>query len=64
MASLDVDSVFTNILLDETIDICINKPVENPESLVNGIFKNDFRDLQTWLPKNHFLHLAKSFTLS
>ena len=30
---LDVDSLFTNILLEETIDICTNKPFENTEKL-------------------------------
>ena len=29
MGSLDVDSLFTNILLDEIIDICINQLPEN-----------------------------------
>ena len=29
MGSLDVDSFFTNILLDEIIDICINQLPEN-----------------------------------
>ena len=29
MGSLDIDSLFTNIPLDETIDICINQRFEN-----------------------------------
>ena len=36
MASLDVDSLFTNILLDETIGICIKELFRNLETLVNA----------------------------
>ena len=32
MNSLDVDSLFTNISLDETIDICINQLFENTDT--------------------------------
>ena len=35
MASFDVDALFTNIPLDETIDICVKKLFQNPETLVN-----------------------------
>ena len=45
MASLDVDVLFTNISLDETIDICVKKPLQTTETLVKGISKNAFRDL-------------------
>ena len=45
MASLDVDTLFTNIPLDETIDICVKKLFKTPDTLVKGISKNDFRDL-------------------
>ena len=45
MTSLDVDPLFTNMPLDETIDICVKKMFKNPETLVKGISKNDFRDL-------------------
>ena len=44
MASLDVDSLFTNIPLDETIDIVV-KGVYGTKRKVNGIWKNDFREL-------------------
>ena len=37
MASLDVDSLFTNIALDENIDICLNKLFLNLDTVVNGI---------------------------
>ena len=33
MGSLDVDSLFTNIPLDETIDICVNQLFENIDTV-------------------------------
>ena len=45
MASLDVDALFTNIPLDETIDICVNKFLKTLDTLVKGISKNDFGGL-------------------
>ena len=44
MASLDVDSLFTNIPLQETIDIVTNKVYTN-KNKVNGITKSDFKKL-------------------
>ena len=46
MVNLDVDSLFTNIILNETIDISSSKYYE---TLGNGIFKNDFMIYQLWL---------------
>ena len=60
MASLDVDVLFTNILLDETIDICVKKPLQTTETLVKGISKNAFRDLLNLATKESF-HLRASF---
>ena len=43
MASLDVDSLFTNIPLDETIDICIDslyKDDENTPKIPKNVFRN------------------------
>ena len=59
VASFDVDYLFTNISLDETIDICINKLFPNPESLVNGIFKNDFRYLLNLAIKKSFFYFQQ-----
>ena len=45
MASLDVDSLFTNIPLDETIDICIDslhKDDENSPKIPKDVFGNLF----------------------
>ena len=47
MASMDFYAWFTNIPLDETIDICVKKLFQTPETLVKGISRNDFRDLAT-----------------
>ena len=44
MASLDVDSLFTNIPLEETIDIVTNG-VYGTKRKVKGIWKQDFKDL-------------------
>ena len=44
MGSLDVESLFTNIPLQETIDIVTNKVFEKKRK-VNGISKRDFKRL-------------------
>jgi hypothetical protein len=44
MASLDVESLFTNIPLDETINI-VTKKVFEKQNKVNGLSKTDFRRL-------------------
>ena len=44
MGSLDVDSLFTNIPLDETIDICINQLFENADT-VEGFKKSELKQL-------------------
>ena len=42
MGSLDVDSLFTNILLEETIDICANKLSKFTEK-VDGLSEIEFK---------------------
>ena len=54
MGSLDVDALFSNIPLDETIDIYIKKLFPNPEPLVKGISKSDSRDLVNLTTKESF----------
>ena len=44
MGSLDADSLFTNIPLDETIDICINQLFENTDT-VEGFKKSELKQL-------------------
>ena len=38
MPVLDVDSFFTKISLEEAIDICVNKLIQNPESFIYVIY--------------------------
>ena len=55
IASLDVESLFTNIRLEETIKICCDSFYENPELLCN-ISKNQFEKLlRAELINNFFL---------
>ena len=44
MGSLDVDSFFTNIPLEETINICTNL-LYNNEDVIEGINKSEFKNL-------------------
>ena len=44
MGSLDVDSLFTNIPLEETINICTNLRYNN-EDVIEGINKSEFKNL-------------------
>ena len=53
MASLDVDSLFTNISLNETIDICVDNLYNDNENPPN-IPKYDFRNLLNIATKKSF----------
>ena len=44
MGSLDVDWLFTDIPLDETIDICTNT-IYNEQDVIQGISKEEFRNI-------------------
>ena len=44
MGSLDLDSLFTNIPLDETVDICVNQFFENTDT-VEGFIKSEHKQL-------------------
>ena len=44
MGSLDVDSLFTNIPLEETIDICVNGLFKDVDTF-KGFSKNEFKKL-------------------
>ena len=61
MANLDLDDLFTNIPLDETINICIKKLFKTPDTLAKGISKNDFCDLLILAIKESFSTFKKSF---
>ena len=55
MVSLDVESLFTNIPLEETIKICSDSLYKNQELLCN-ISKNQFEKLlRAILSNNYFL---------
>ena len=51
MGSLDVDSLFTNIPLDETIDICVNQLFENTDA-VEGFTKSELNSYYLWLQRS------------
>ena len=44
MGSVDVESLFTNILLEETIEICTNEPSRESET-VEELRKSEFKEL-------------------
>ena len=44
MGSLDADSIFTNIVLKETIEICTNELFKESET-VKGLSKSEFKEL-------------------
>ena len=46
MASLDVESLFTNIPLKETIDLCVQKLFED-KTYIDGLSKDSFRETLT-----------------
>ena len=60
MASLDI-SLFTNIPLDATIDICVKKLFKTPDALVKDISINDFRDLLNLANKESFFTFNNKF---
>ena len=60
MASLDVESLFTNIPLDETIDICTNSLYAN-DTIINGIDKENFKKLLTLATKESFFLFNNKF---
>lgn len=51
MVSFDVESLFTNIPLDETIDICVNR-VYHKRKKVKGLLKRHFKQLLTFATKS------------
>ena len=53
MTSLDVDSLFTNIPLNESIDICVDNLYNDNENPPN-IPKHDFRNLLNIAPRESF----------
>ena len=62
MGSLDVDSLFTNIPLEETNDICPNTLFENTEGVKVLSKKNKIKNFYRLLQKNPILFLMGSST--
>ena len=60
MASLDIDSLFTNIPLDEIIDICVDNLYNDNENPPN-IPKHDFRNLLNITTKEPFFMLNNKY---
>ena len=55
MGSLDVDSLFTNIPLEEAIEICTNELFKESET-VEGLSKTEFKELLSLATKDsHFI---------
>ena len=55
MGSLDVDSLFTNISLEETIEICTNQFLKESET-VERLSKTEFKVLLSLATKDsHFI---------
>ena len=53
MGSLDVDSLFTNIPLDETIDICTNT-IYSEQDVMQGINKEELQNLLSLATKESY----------
>ena len=53
MGSLDVDSLFTNIPLDETIDIC-TQLIYDKQDVIEDINKEEFRNLLSLATKESY----------
>ena len=47
MSSFDIESLFTNIPLEETIDLCVENLFQE-RSHVHNLSKDSFRELFTW----------------
>ena len=62
MASYDVDSLFTNIPLDETINICINELFKDKsKKKVNGLSKAQIKELLKLATKQSFFMFNNNF---
>ena len=60
MGSLYVDSLFTNIPLDETINVCTNT-VNSEQDIIQGINKEELRNLLSPATKSPVLFSTRSY---
>ena len=51
MGSLDLDSLFTSIPLEQTIEICTNELLKESET-VEGLSKSEFKDVLSLATKD------------
>ena len=58
VGNLDVDFLFTNFPLEETIDICLNTLFENMEKV--GLSKIEFKKLLSLATKENYFFLKES----
>ena len=61
MTSLDIDALFTNIPLYQTIDIWVKKLLKTQDTLAKGKSKNDIRDLLNFATKESFFLFNNNF---
>ena len=61
MGNLDNDSLFTNIPLEGTIEICFNNIFKN-NNIFHGLKKSKFKDLLSLVNKESFLYLIVYYT--
>ena len=61
MTSFDVESLFNNVPLHETIDICLNSLFTCPASVVLGLAKGYFRTLLELSVLNSFFIFNDNF---
>ena len=60
MVCLDIDSIFTNKPLGETIEICTNKLFKKSET-IGGLSKYEFKELLSLATKDSHLFFDGTF---
>ena len=59
LTSFDVESLFTNISLQETIDLCVQKLYEE-KNYIDGLYKDSFREMLTVTMTESLFYLIKN----
>ena len=59
LASFDVESLFTNIPLQETIDLCVQKLLED-KNYIDGLSKDTFRKMLTVIMTESFIIISNT----
>ena len=60
MTSFDVKSLFINISLQETIDLCVQKLFED-KNYIDGIYKDSFRKILTITMTESFILFGNQY---